>query len=576
MTQDKQKLRSAVWFERNDTAGFFHRTHLKSQGHLNEMFDGRPVIGIANSASDLVPCNAHLTDVAQHVSRGVLEAGGFPLVFPTMSIGDSLMRPSGMMFRNLMSMELEEIVRANPIDGVVLLTGCDNTGPAYVMGAASVDVPAIVLHGGPMISGNFRARTIGSGTDIYSMYDDHRAGQTSSEDFAEAEFGMSRSIGHCNTMGTASTMGAVIEAMGLCLPGSAGIPAVDGRKRAAAQLAGRRIVDLVRDDMRVSKIVTRAALENAIRVNAAIGGGTNTTIHLLALAGRLGIELTMEDIDANSRDIPLIANIMPNGQYLMEDFFNAGGLPALMNALGDRLNRDAMTVSGKTVGEAVKHAAIHDTRVITTPDKPFKDMPALAVLHGNLAPNGAIIKATAASPKLLKHKGRAVVFDSIEDMDARIDRDDLEVDADSVLVLKSIGPRSYPGMPELGNIKIPKKLLAQGIKDVLRISDGRMSGTAFGTVVLQVAPEAAVGGPIGLVRNGDFIEIDVAQRTLQLHVTAEELELRRRTMTVAPVATAERGFRRLFVDHVLQADKGADFDFLRGSSGAAPSARRPY
>lgn len=575
MTEEKGKLRSSVWFETTDAAGFFHRTHLKSQGHLKEMFEGRPVIGIANSASDLVPCNAHLSDIADFVSRGVLEAGGFPLVFPTMSIGDSLMRPSGMMFRNLMSMELEELVRANPIDGVVLLTGCDNTAPAYVMGAASADIPAILVHGGPMISGSFHARPVGSGTDIYHMNDDRRAGRVSEEDFADAEFGMSRSIGHCNTMGTASTMGAVFEAMGLCLPGTAGIPAVDARKRSTAQLAGRRIVDLVRNDVRISKIATRAALENAIRVNAAIGGGTNTTIHLLALAGRLGIELTMDDIDANSRGIPLIANIMPNGQYLMEEFFNAGGLPALMNALGDRLNLDAMTVSGKTVGEAIASAKIHDTRVITTPDKPFKDLPTLAVLRGNLAPKGAIIKATAASPALLKHSGRAVVFETIEDMDARIDRDDLEVDATSVLVLKSIGPRSYPGMPELGNIKIPKKLLAQGVKDILRISDGRMSGTAFGTVVLQVSPEAAVGGPIGLVRDGDLIEIDVAQRLLHLHVSPEELDERRLCASSAVASTA-RGFARLYVDHVLQADQGADFDFLVGSSGAVPSSRRPY
>lgn len=569
------KLRSQVWFGSGKTAGFFHRTHLKSQGHLKEMFEGRPVVGIANSASDLVPCNAHLTDLAEWVARGVLEAGGFPLVFPTMSIGDSLMRPSGMMFRNLMSMELEELIRGNPIDGVVLLTGCDNTGPAYAMGAASVDLPTIVVHAGSMISGNFRGNTIGSGTDIYKLYDASRSGKTSEKDFAEAEFGMSRSAGTCNTMGTASTMGAVLEALGLALTGSAGIPAVDARKRSAAQLSGRRIVELIRDDITFSKIATRRAFENAVRVNAAIGGGTNTTVHLLALAGRVGVPLTIDDIEENSRNIPLITNVMPNGDFLLEDMFNAGGLPAVMKAMGERLHTDAMTVSGKTVGVAVSEAEIYDTRVISTPDKPFKELPALAILKGNLAPRGAIIKATAASPHLLKHRGPAVVFESIEDMDERIDRDDLNVTADSVLVLKNIGPRSYPGAPELGNMPVPQKLLSQGVKDVLRISDGRMSGTAFGTVVLQVAPEAGIGGPIGLVRDGDVISLDLEARTLNLEVSEAELTSRRSSW-VPPLAESGRGFRRLFVNHVLQADEGLDFDFLQGKSGSAPSKRRPY
>jgi len=575
MSGETKDLRSRVWFDRTDTAGFFHRTHLKSQGHLKEMFEGRPVIGIANSASQLVPCNAHLTELAEWVSRGVLEAGGFPLVFPTMSIGDSLMRPSGMMFRNLMSMELEELVRANPIDGVVLLTGCDNTAPAYAMGAASVDVPSIIVHAGPMISGSFRGRTVGSGTDIYKLYDNSRSGKLPKGAFAEAEFGMSRSIGTCNTMGTASTMGSVLEAMGLSLLGTAGIPAVDARKKSSAQRAGRRIVELVGADVRISSIATRQAFENAIRVNAAIGGGTNTTVHLLALAGRFGLDLTIDDIEANSRPIPLMANIMPNGDFLMEDFFNAGGLPALMKAMGDLLHLDAMTVSGHTLRELVRDAEIYDPRVIATPDAPFKSEPALAVVKGNLAPNGAIIKATAASPRLLKHRGRAVVFETIEDMDARIDSPDLDVDADSVLVLKNIGPRSYPGAPELGNIKVPRKLLDQGVTDVLRISDGRMSGTAFGTVILQVAPETAAGGPIALVRDGDVIEFDLSRRCLTLDVPEEELARRRESWTPSAVV-ADRGFRRLFVEHVLQADQGLDFDFLRGSSGSAPSQRRPY
>lgn len=568
-------LRSRVWFDREDTAGFFHRTHLKSQGHLKEMFENRPVVGIANSASELMPCNSHLTELSQWVVRGVLEAGGFPLIFPTMSIGDSLMRPSGMMFRNLMSMELEELVRANPIDGVVLMTGCDNTAPAYAMGAASVDLPTIMVHAGPMMSGSFRGQTVGSGTDIYKLYDDSRKGSLPRSAFAEAEFGMSRSIGTCNTMGTASTMGAVFEAMGLALMGSSGIPAPDARKKSSAQMTGRHIVDLIRRGVTFSQLATFKAFENAIRVNAAIGGGTNTTVHLLALAGRLGLDLTIDDIEKNSCTVPLLANIMPNGDYLMEDFFNAGGLPALMKSMESLLHVDVPTVSGHTLAEDIAEAEIFDTRVISTPDAPFKTQPALAVLKGNLAPAGAIIKATAASPHLLKHRGPALVFDSIEDMDARIDSPDLDVSADSVLVLKNIGPKSYPGAPELGNIKVPRKLLDQGILDVLRISDGRMSGTAFGTVVLQVTPETAIGGPIALVETGDLIEIDLDERRLSLLVDEAELE-RRRTLWTPSVIQADRGFRKMFVEHVLQADQGLDFDFLRGSSGSAPSLRRPY
>lgn len=575
MTEDLSHLRSRVWFDRTDAAGFFHRTHLKSQGHLKEMFEGRPVVGIANSASQLVPCNSHLTELAEWVARGVLEAGGFPLIFPTMSIGDSLMRPSGMMYRNLMSMELEELIRGNPIDGVVLLTGCDNTGPAYAMGAASVDLPTIIVHAGPMMSGNFRGKQVGSGTDMYKLYDDTRSGLAPVDAFAEAEFGMSRSIGVCNTMGTASTMGAVLEALGMSLPGSSGIPAPDARKKSAAQLSGRRIVDLIRQNLRMSQLATRAAFENAIRVNAAIGGGTNTTVHLLALAGRLGLDLTLDDIEANSRGIPLLANILPNGEYLMEEFYNAGGLPALMKSMQAHLNLNAMTVSGQTIAEVIAPAEIFDDRVIAAFDMPFKTQPALAVLRGNLAPDGAIIKATAASPHLLQHRGKAVVFESIEDMDARIDRPDLDVSAGSVLVLKNIGPRSYPGAPELGNIKVPRKLLDQGVTDVLRISDGRMSGTAFGTVVLQIAPETAIGGPIALVEEGDEIELELENRTLTLHVAPELLDQRRASWQPT-VAVAERGYRSLFVNHVLQADQGLDFDFLRGGSGSAPSQRRPY
>jgi len=567
MAKTGKPLRSDSWFKRIDNAGFEHRTHLKARGHLPEMFEGRPVIGIASSGSDLVPCNAHLGELAEWVSRGVLEAGGFPLVFSTMSIGDSLIRPSGMLFRNLMSMELEETLRANPIDGVVLLTGCDNTAPAYMMGTASVDLPAILVHGGPMISGRVQGRVVGSGTDIFRFDVDYRAGRISKAEFIDAEAGMSRSNGHCNTMGTASTMGCIAEALGLSLPGSAAIPAVDGRRKASAQLAGRRIVDLVRQDFAISKIVGREALENAIRVNAALGGSTNAALHFLALAGRLGIPLTLDDLDRNSRGIPLLANIVPNGTYLMEEFFSAGGLPALMNGMRDLLHLDIMTVSGGTVGENIAEARIVDEAVIGTPARPIKSENALAVLTGNLAPDGAIIKPSAASPALLRHRGRAVVFESVEDMDARLDSPDLAVDETSVLVLKEIGPRGYPGMPETGNLPLPPKVLAKGITDMVRISDARMSGTAYGTVVLHTSPESAVGGPLALVQNGDLISLDVANRGLNLLVDDAELDRRRAAWRPLPPAF-ERGYARLYTEHVLGADRGADFDFLVGGSGS--------
>ena len=571
----KPPLRSASWFSRLDNSGFEHRTHLKARGAAPEMFDGRPVIGIANSASDLVPCNAHLTALAEWVSRGVLENGGYPLVFPTMSIGDSIMRPSGMLFRNLMSMELEALLRANPLDGVVLLTGCDNTAPAYMMGAASVDLPTIVVHGGAMVSGYVGQRTIGSGTDIFKLYDDFRTGRMSEAAFLDSEASMSRSDGHCNTMGTAATMGCLAEALGLSLPGSAAIPAVDARRKISAQLAGRRAVELVWEDLAFSRIVDRRALENAIRVNTALGGSTNAVLHLTALAGRLGIRLTLDDFQANCEGIPLLANLVPNGEFLVEEFYRAGGLPALMHALADRLHLDALTVAGRTVKESIADRGTTDPRVIGSFERPIKPENALRVLRGNLAPAGAIIKPSAASPSLMRHTGRAVVFESIEDLDARIDSHDLEVDADSVLVLKGIGPRGYPGMPELGNIRIPAKLLAKGVTDMVRISDGRMSGTAFGTVVLHVAPEAAVGGPLALVRTGDRIALDVKQGSLSLLVDHDELSARRSAWRSSITAPA-RGYERLFVEHVTQADEGIDFDFLAGCGGSAPPARRPF
>lgn len=568
-------LRSEAWFKRIDNTGFEHRTHLKARGALPDMFQGRPVIGIANSASDLVPCNAHLTDLAEWVSKGVLEAGGYPLVFSTMSIGNSIMRPSGMLFRNLMSMELEATLRANPLDGVVLLTGCDNTAPAYMMGAASVDLPTIVVHGGAMISGRVGRQSVGSGTDIFKMHAEYRAGRMTQDAFLDAEYGMSRSNGHCNTMGTATTMGCLAEALGLSLPGTAAIPAVDGRRRGTSQQAGRRIVEMVREDLAFSKVVERRSLENAIRVNAALGGSTNAIVHIIALAGRLGIELTLADFDENCRNIPLLANIVPNGKFLVEEFYAAGGLPALMFELGDRLNLNSMTVTGRSVGANIAGAELGDPDVIAPLGAPVKQQNALRILMGNLAPRGAVIKPSAASPHLLRHTGPAVVFDSIEDLDARIDDPDLPVDEDSVLVLKNIGPRGYPGMPELGNIRIPTKLLARGITDMVRISDGRMSGTAYGTVVLHVAPELSIGGPLALVRDGDLITLDVAAGLLNVDVPIEELECRR-AETPALMPRPVRGYERLYVEHVLQADQGLDFDFLVGGSGGSVPDRRPF
>ena len=575
MSCDKKALRSTAWFQRYDNSGFTHRTHQLARGSLPEVFDGRPVIGIANSASDLVPCNAHLTQLAEWVSKGVLEAGGYPLVFSTMSIGDSLMRPSGMLFRNLMSMELEATLRANPIDGVVLLTGCDNTAPAYMMGAASIGLPTILVHGGAMISGRVAGKPVGSGTDAFKMFAEYRAGRLSKEAYHEAEAGFSRSNGHCNTMGTATTMGCLAEALGLSLSGTAAIPAVDAKRLSTSQLAGRRIVEMVHQGVGFASVVTRHALENAVIVNAALGGSTNSALHLMALAGRLGIKLTLGDLDRLSTGVSLLANIRPNGEFLVEEFYGAGGLPALMSGLRSLLYLEAKTVSGKTLGEDIANSQSLDSRVIATIEQPIKKESALRVLFGNLAPSGAIIKPSAASPKLLKHSGKAVVFNSIEDLDARIDDPNLPVDEDSVLILRDIGPRGYPGMPELGNIKIPTKLLAQGVTDMVRISDGRMSGTSYGTVVLHVSPESAIGGPLALVQDGDIVELDVAAGLLNLRVSEEELGRRRQSWR-SKEKLPTRGYERLFVEHVMQAHEGIDFDFLVGGSGADVPVRRPY
>ncbi|MBZ0305842.1 MAG: dihydroxy-acid dehydratase [Anaerolineae bacterium] len=562
-----KKLRSHDWFGRQDVLGFAYRSWLKNQGYPDHVFDGRPVIGICNTWSELTPCNAHFRVLAEMVKRGVYEAGGYPLEFPVMSLGESLMRPTTMLFRNLASMDVEETIRANPLDGVVLLTGCDKTTPSTIMGACSVDLPTLVVNGGPMLNGKYGGKDIGSGTDLWKFNDDLRTGRMTMEQYLEAESCMSRSEGHCMTMGTASTMACMVEALGLTLPGAAAIPAVDARRRRLAHLSGKRIVEMVREDLKISQILTRKNFENAIWLNAAVGGSSNFVIHLLAIAGRLGLELSLEDFDTLGSRIPLLVNLMPSGQYLMEDFYYAGGLPAVMQELQTVLHLDAPTVNGKTVGENITSVICHNRQVIATAENPWKNEAGLAVLYGNLCEDGAIIKPSAATPELMIHRGRAVVFEDIDDYHARVDDPDLDVDKDCVLVLKQVGPKGYPGMPEVGNFPLPAKLLREGVTDMIRISDGRMSGTAFGTVVLHVAPESAVGGTLALVQNGDMIELDVPRRRLHLDISDEELSRRRTVWTSRPPHT-ERGYVSLFLNHVQQANTGADFDFLVGSSGA--------
>lgn len=560
------KHRSASWFGRKDRDGFIHRSWMKNQGLPDHLFDGRPVIGICNTWSELTPCNAHFRKLADHVKRGVYEAGGFPLEFPVMSLGETLMRPTAMLFRNLVSMDVEESIRANPIDGVVLLAGCDKTTPALLMGAASCDLPAIMVSGGPMLNGKFRGQDIGSGTDVWKLSEDVRRGVISECDFQEAEGCMNRSAGHCMTMGTASTMASVVESLGMGLPCNAAIPAVDSRRHALCHMAGRRIVEMVGEDLRMSKVLTREAFENAIRVVGAIGGSTNAVIHLLAIAGRIGVPLSLDDWDRLGRDVPCLVNLMPSGNYLMEDLYYAGGLPAVIRELGDLIHRQAITVNGKTIGENTSDAPCHNRNVIHPLNDPVHASGGLAVLRGNLCPNGAIIKPSAATPALMKHRGRAVVFETIEEFHARVDDPNLDVDESSILVLKNCGPRGYPGMPEVGNMPLPTRLLKKGITDMVRISDARMSGTAYGTVVLHIAPEAAVGGPLAFVQEGDMIEMDVAARRLHLDVDESELE-RRRAAWKPPEPPSDRGYYKLHHDHVMQADRGADLDFLVGASG---------
>ncbi len=565
----KKPLRSADWFGRNDRDGFSHRSWMKNQGLPGHLFDGRPVIGICNTFSELNPCNAHLGKIAEHVKRGVYEAGGFPLEFPVSSLSESLMRPTAMLFRNLASMDVEEALRAHPIDGVVLLTGCDKTTPALVMGAASADIPSIVVSGGPMLTGRWRGKPLGSGTDVWRFADAVRSGDMDFTQFAAAEAAMSRSAGHCNTMGTASTMASMVEALGLTLPENAAIPAVDSRRYVLAHQSGARIVEMVHEGLHISKVLTKQAFENAIMVNGAIGGSTNAVIHLLAMAGRVGVELDLADWDRLGREMPCLVDLMPSGKHQMEDFYYAGGIPAVMKQIERFLHGDALTVTGRTMGENIAGAESYNTDVIHELATPFKPIGGIAVLRGNLAPNGAVLKPSAASPELMKHRGRAVVFESIEQLHDTIDDDDLDIDESCVMVLKHCGPKGYPGMAEVGNMPLPAKLLRKGVTDMVRISDARMSGTAFGTVVLHIAPEAAVGGPLALVRNGDFIELDVAARRIHLDVTEEELEKRRAAWTppAAPPDAKGGGYSGLYVQHVMQADKGADFDFLVGSRG---------
>ena len=564
-----RKLRSTEWFGGTSRDHIYHRSWMKNQGLPADLFDGRPVIGICNTWSELTPCNAHLRDLAQRVKHGIYEAGGLPVEFPVFSTGESTLRPSAMLYRNMASMDVEEALRANPLDGVVLLVGCDKTTPALLMGAASVDIPAIAVSGGPMLNGWFRGERVGSGTALWQMSEAIKAGTMTGAEFLEAEQAMSRSPGSCNTMGTASTMASMAEALGMALSGNAAIPAVDSRRRVMAHLSGRRIVEMVKDDLKPSDILTREAFENAIRTNGAIGGSTNAVIHLLAIAGRVGIDLTLEDWDRLGRDVPTIVNLMPSGKYLMEEFFYAGGLPVVMRRLGEAglLHREALTVSGGPVWDEVKDAVNWNEDVIRPVDKALTSQGGIVVLRGNLAPNGAVLKPSAASPHLLKHRGPAVVFEDIDDYKARINDEALEIDENSIMVLKNCGPRGYPGMAEVGNMGLPPKVLRKGVTDMIRISDARMSGTAYGTVILHTSPEAAVGGPLAMVRNGDMIELDVAARRLQLDITAEEMAARSAAWT-SRIKLPESGYARLFHTHVQGADTGADFDFLRGRRGS--------
>jgi dihydroxy-acid dehydratase len=565
------ELRSAQWYAGQDRNSYIHRAWMR-RGLPNSAFEGRPQIAIANTASDLTPCNSHLDEVAEHVKQGIWEAGGIPLNLPVVSIGETQVRPTAMLWRNMAAMATEEMLRANPVDGVVLLGGCDKTIPSLLMAAASVDLPAVVVPGGPMLTGTFRGTPLGCGTDVWRLSEEVRAGTLSRAAFLESESSMIRSRGHCNTMGTASTMGLLAEALGTVLPGTAGTPAPDSRLLARSHETGRLIVEMIAADRRPSQVLTTGSFHNAIVALAALGGSTNAVVHLLAIAGRLGVPLTLADFDRIGADVPLLVDLQPAGKYLMEDLYRAGGLAAVLREVADLLDPDAIDVTGRPFVDSLTEAQIWDPDVIRSREKPVLPQAGIAVLTGNLAPAGAIIKPAAASPHLLRHRGRAVVFDSVEDFHRRIDLPDLDVDADSVLVLRGCGPRGYPGMPEVANMPLPAKLLQEGVRDMVRVCDGRMSGTAYGTVVLHVAPEAAAGGPLDRVRDGDWIILDVAERRLSVDVPDEELAAREPSAALqAALARPSRGWQKLYVETVLGADVGADLDFLVGSSGDAVS-----
>ncbi|CAB4831437.1 unannotated protein [freshwater metagenome] len=562
-------MRSAAWYGGEDRDAYIHRAWMR-RGNPDSAFDGRPQIAIVNTASDLAPCNSHLDEIAQSVKNGVWEAGGVPLNLPMISLGETLVRPTSMLWRNMVAMATEELIRANPIDGVVLLGGCDKTIPAILMGAASVNLPAIVVPGGPMMTGTFRGSPLGCGTDVWKLSEEVRAGLLSKAKFLSSESAMIRSRGHCNTMGTASTMGSMAEALGMVLPGVAGTPASDSRLLKAAHESGRRIIDMVKEDLKPSDILTKGAFINAIATLAGIGGSTNAVVHLLAIAGRVGVDLNLKDFDQYGSNVPLLLNLQPAGTYLMEDLHRAGGLTALMRELIPHFDASAITVTGRPFVETLADAEIYDLDVIHELANPLQEKAGIVVLYGNLAPLGAVIKPSAATPELLHHRGPALVFDGVEDFHARIDNPDLDVDENTVLILRGCGPKGYPGMPEVANLILPQKLLEKGVTDMVRICDGRMSGTAYGTVILHVAPEAAAGGPLGLIQDGDIIELDVTNRSLNIDISAEELALRKPSdFMVSTFAQPARGWERLYIDHVMQADRGVDFDFLQGSSGSS-------
>ncbi|HFF4361229.1 TPA: IlvD/Edd family dehydratase, partial [Acinetobacter baumannii] len=568
---NKQVLRSAAWFGTTDKNGFMYRSWMKNQGIPDHEFQGKPIIGICNTWSELTPCNAHFRKIAEHVKKGILEAGGYPVEFPVFSNGESNLRPTAMFTRNLASMDVEEAIRGNPIDGVVLLTGCDKTTPALLMGAASCDIPAIVVTGGPMLNGKHKGKDIGAGTIVWQMHEELKAGKIDLNEFLSAESGMSRSAGTCNTMGTASTMACMAEALGTSLPHNAAIPAVDSRRYVLAHLSGMRIVDMVHEDLRLSKILTKEAFENAIKVNAAIGGSTNAVIHLKAIAGRIGVDLQLDDWNRVGRGMPTIVDLQPSGRFLMEEFYYSGGLPAVIRRMGEANllpHPQALTVNGQTIWENCQQSPIYNDEVIRKIDNPIRQDGGMCILRGNLAPKGAVLKPSAATPELMKHRGRAVVFENFDDYKARINDPDLDVDETCILVMKNAGPKGYPGMAEVGNMGLPPKILAKGITDMVRISDARMSGTAYGTVVLHVAPEAMAGGPLAVVQNGDFIELDAYAGKLHLEVSDEELKQRLENLAPPAPPSFIGGYRKLYVEHVLQADEGCDFDFLVGCRGS--------